>query len=334
MAHQTTINVNGQSVSVTEFDHTAQEIDDAVDMSLGGGVRPNLLDNWYFVGGGTDSGFPINQRGGTSWSTSGYTVDRWNKASGSNSTIQLEADGLTIAATRTGVEILRQIFDSATLNNILGRPITMSVLCENGLFKRTITLPESGSFDIGQTNISGTNIYFNVIGSSTSARFRFFSGGGSVPSTAKIYAAKLELGSGQTLARQDEDGNWQLYEIPDYTHELAKCQRYYYTFRDNSSRGVCFAGAVDGGGGSCFLYMPLGIQMRNTPTVSISRVLIHGAAGRIFDTNNSGDTFSVSETYVSGNGLILRISFSRNIGSADENITVRLVGQTTLSAEL
>lgn len=31
MAHKTEIEINGEKVEVTEFDHTAQEIDDAVD---------------------------------------------------------------------------------------------------------------------------------------------------------------------------------------------------------------------------------------------------------------------------------------------------------------
>ena len=40
-------------------------------------------------------------------------------------------------------------------------------------------------------------------------------------------AAKLELGSQQTLAHQDADGNWLLNESPDYGEQLARCQRYF-----------------------------------------------------------------------------------------------------------
>ena len=47
-----------------------------------------------------------------------------------------------------------------------------------------------------------------------------------VDSSITILAAKLELGDHQTLAYQDEEGNWQLFETPDYGEELAKCQRY------------------------------------------------------------------------------------------------------------
>ena len=40
------------------------------------------------------------------------------------------------------------------------------------------------------------------------------------------FAAKLELGSQQTLAHQ-ENGVWVLNEIPDYGEQLRRCQRYF-----------------------------------------------------------------------------------------------------------
>lgn len=44
--------------------------------------------------------------------------------------------------------------------------------------------------------------------------------------TFTVKAVKLELGSQQTLAHQDADGNWVLNEIPDYGEQLRRCQRY------------------------------------------------------------------------------------------------------------
>lgn len=66
--------------------------------ALGAGVRPNELDNAYFVGGGTDWGvFPVNQRGvsGTI-STPGYFIDRWKLVTG---TVQITAAGLVLNGT-------------------------------------------------------------------------------------------------------------------------------------------------------------------------------------------------------------------------------------------
>ena len=62
--------------------------------------RPNLLDNWYFVGGGSQQGggqFPINQRGQTSYAygyLGGYTVDRWKCQTGG--TVTVASDGVVI----------------------------------------------------------------------------------------------------------------------------------------------------------------------------------------------------------------------------------------------
>ena len=58
----------------------------------------NLLDNAYFVGGGSQLGdgvFPINQRGLTSYTSAGFVFDRWFKSGGVTAT--LDAGGLTIA---------------------------------------------------------------------------------------------------------------------------------------------------------------------------------------------------------------------------------------------
>lgn len=43
MAHKTEIEINGEKVEVTEFDHTAQEIDDAVDTINNGGAGSAVL---------------------------------------------------------------------------------------------------------------------------------------------------------------------------------------------------------------------------------------------------------------------------------------------------
>ena len=57
-----------------------------------------------------------------------------------------------------------------------------------------------------------------------------------------IKAVKLALGSQQTLAHQDADGNWVLNEIPDYGEQLARCQRYFQLY---SSADLRPAKAVD-----------------------------------------------------------------------------------------
>ena len=63
-------------------------------------VNRNLLDNWYFVSGGSQLGdgvFPINQRGQTVYSgTNIYTIDRW-RTTGAQKSIEVSSDGLSLA---------------------------------------------------------------------------------------------------------------------------------------------------------------------------------------------------------------------------------------------
>lgn len=63
-----------------------------------GGSNRNLLDNAYFVGGGSQLGgetFPINQRGQTSYSGTGNTIDRW-KCNDPVGVLSLSASGMSI----------------------------------------------------------------------------------------------------------------------------------------------------------------------------------------------------------------------------------------------
>ena len=82
-----------------------------------------------------------------------------------------------------------------------------------------------------------------------------------------LIAAKLELGSQQTLAHQDADGNWVLNEIPDYGEQLARCQRY---ARFGHIRAV-FSQIT----GNARMYVPLSsIQppMRTAPSVTYTNI--------------------------------------------------------------
>lgn len=85
----------------------------------------------------------------------------------------------------------------------------------------------------------------------------------------KLVAVKLEMGSQQTLAHQ-EDGVWVLDEIPDYGEELTKCMRYLQiisTPYDTSGNGVAIGYAnntVD-----LWVPIPLAMPMRISPTPTI-----------------------------------------------------------------
>ena len=78
-----------------------------------------------------------------------------------------------------------------------------------------------------------------------------------------IIAAKLELGDRQTLAHQNDSGNWVLNDPPpNKALELAKCQRYQVVLN-----GYTRAYAVFGGPSSVSCIMPLPTTLRATPTL-------------------------------------------------------------------
>lgn len=257
MAHQTEIVVNGQTVEVTEFDHTAQEIDDMCDgleaalpgngglpiaqggtgattpqaalNALGAGVRPNLLDNAIFIGGGSQQGggqLPINQRGQTSYSGVGtYCIDRWYRGYTDIAVLTLH-DGYIEMVGDTNAELIQR------LNNLyLGQTLTASVLLQDGtLFSATGTMPEAYSGGYVNTDIYNTipntgGAALNLSYYENCLRFIIICPSGS---NVEVVAAKLEIGDTQTLAYQDETGDWHLLPQPDsdYATQLAKCQRY------------------------------------------------------------------------------------------------------------
>lgn len=86
----------------------------------------------------------------------------------------------------------------------------------------------------------------------------------------KLVAVKLELGTEQTLAHQ-ENGVWVLNEIPDYGEELTKCMRYLQiisTPYDTSGNGVAIGYANNTA--DLWVPIPLAVPMRISPTATIS----------------------------------------------------------------
>ena len=183
--------------------------------NLGAKPNENLLDNWYFVGGGTVGNFPINQRGKASYNVEySYTFDRWLSSAVSTYPVTIEVDGVVAEGG------IRQIHEDWQEASWAGKTMTASVLLESGLSTFTFTYPDS-------TNRAGVGSSDGVI---VIGRVQNYGWNkptfGIFPDETKIIAAKLEFGAKQTLARRTAT-SWQLLEIPDYTVELAKCQQYF-----------------------------------------------------------------------------------------------------------
>ena len=182
--------------------------------------NPNLLDNWYF-------GNPINQRGQTSYTGTGYGIDRWKMTGDGNPNLILGDNYITYNG--VGNTNLAQDVEG----KFAGKTLTLSFLLKDPVnCMITIRKPDWNVFsgfairgDSGLYSVTAT-----IPNDYTEDRIRLTlcagASGESVAHSAGIFASKLELGSQQTLAHQ-ENGVWVLNEIPNYGEQLARCQRYF-----------------------------------------------------------------------------------------------------------
>ena len=189
--------------------------------------NPNLLDNWYF-------GNPVNQRGissGTEWGGNKYGLDRWVAFSVG---IYWDSNGYIVFPPRLGNNLIYQRLKKSKF--IVGSKITLSLLTDDGnLFFKTVTYTGNTIYGVfygtifGNSEIAVTDDYVEI-------RIWYTENNAS---EGHLAAAKLELGSTQTLAHQEGD-KWVLNEIPDYGEQLRRCQRYYrrWTGADNKPLGV------------------------------------------------------------------------------------------------
>ena len=82
-----------------------------------------------------------------------------------------------------------------------------------------------------------------------------------------IRAVKLELGTQQTLAHQ-ENGAWGLNEIPDYGVQLRRCQRYCFVWGYGAKKTSCLAVMQCVQPGVLFGLIPTPVTMRNNPVAT------------------------------------------------------------------
>lgn len=224
----------------------------------------NLLDNWYF-------GNPVNQRGKTVYSGAGYGIDRW-KAEAVTPNVTTIKDGYIELSQNALIE---QILEEPY--SLCEKQVTISALTTTGLYFATATVPSKDELSAITADENIGVKYFAVNGNNTGyaclqhskkhatkVMLRAFDG-----YTVGVIAVKLEIGSQQTLAHQ-ENGVWVPNEIPDYGEELTKCMRYLQiisTPYDTSGNGVAIGYAnntVD-----LWVPIPLAVPMRKSPTPTI-----------------------------------------------------------------
>ena len=179
--------------------------------------NPNLLVNWYF-------GNPVNQRGQNSYTSAGWAIDRWNFSTATGHAV-VSNGYLEIFSPGNYGAYLSQKLETALTKSLAGQVVTASVLAAAGDKALSFNLSKDDvyvdSFTIYPNTVSKKT--FTVPTGATNITWTF---AGNAEGYVRPIAVKLELGSEQTLAHQ-ENGVWVLNEIPKFGDQLAECQRYF-----------------------------------------------------------------------------------------------------------
>lgn len=248
------LEIRGDTIPVSATDPTP--VSEALTAS-GGGVNPNLLDNWYF-------GRPVNQRGQTEYTEVGYTVDRW-KFTTDGGNVAISNGYLDIYSTKQHGSSLRQKIDPELAKALAGKTVTYSVLAADGDTVFSINMNKNDSYADSFTIEPNTVSYKTWTFPTDSTNVEFYFEGNAAGHVRPI-AAKLELGDTQTLAHKEND-KWVLNEIPDFGEQLRRCQRYFVRVGPGGNSpagiGIYRDGNING-------WLPLPVEMRTIPSLSFN----------------------------------------------------------------
>lgn len=197
-------------------------------VAVRGWSNPNLLINWYFAD-------PVNQRGQKTYTNGGYTIDMWFVAQRDYRTsVTVDKDGVTFKIIQKGTN-LNGAFIYQRRSSIKAGTYTFSVLVSevNGSSFMGIdrNVAPWGALSQEIPLKEGLNTVTFTVANDEGAIGIFLAKRVLDIASFKFVAAKLELGTHQTLAHQDAAGKWVLNDPPpDKALELLKCQRYYQVF--------------------------------------------------------------------------------------------------------
>ena len=196
----------------------------------------NLLHNSYFMGGGSQQGgkqFPINSRGLTSYTAgSSFSIDGWALAgSPNNSSLDIVSDGIIVTHPNTsGTYSIYHYIDD--YEQYIGKTLTISFMgemlegsnCDIVVWYHPFSADWRGDYVTTGFSDGLKSLTFTVPNDATGLAIIIASNGANQPYKVKLKAAKLELGSVQTLAHKINN-TWVLNDAhPDFALELAKCQ--------------------------------------------------------------------------------------------------------------
>lgn len=259
------LEIRGDTIPVSATDPTP--ISEALTTS-GGGINPNLLDNWFF-------GRPVNQRGQVEYTGSNiYCIDRFICYS---LNVNISNSCLKLSSAEYWYSRIGQKIEPNLLNALSGKQVIMTALLKSAkagqvkisLYDSTDNISsdtEKIETTTGDVQLVTTTFTIPPSYSNHKVEALFYSDYLKNGQETELYALKLELGDTQTLAHQDSSGNWILNEIPDFGEQLRRCQ-WYHREIERSNYGT-FAFGMSTSATEIDFLIPLNPPMRVAPSVS------------------------------------------------------------------
>ena len=258
--------------------------------------NPNLLDNPWFT---------VNQRGQSSYSGMGYTVDRWRTST--NGIVTINTDGSITQATSTGTANV--YFENAYLWDrelYGGKTYTASIKygddsIESTTFIFPTAVQTTASVLLGtafNSNGDGLRVYSKADSLGYTLLVQVITNSGS---SVTFKAVKLEVGSVSTLKND---------VAPNYQQELAKCQRYYQRYYGNNYQ---FSMGIAGSTGSLSVPFNLVVPMQSKPSISYSAIPIYGTSS--MSSGTSATSIVVNNWYANTNIIELLLGGSYTVGT-------------------
>lgn len=286
------VTLTGENIAVSTADSTP--ISGAVKYR----TNPNLLDNWYF-------GRPVNQRGQTEYTAGGaYTLDRWWAQY--DTTLSIVDGGIKIG----GKWDVQQYFE----NTLPNATYTLSLLYKDRTGSDPLRLIAGNRTDgdIAQTESKDASGILSVTFSTATSNKVYFGFAGSVDNSATIIAAKLELGSTQTLAHK-ENGVWVLNEIPDFGEQLRRCQRYCVDVTSSLIFNSMYGGTLFSTG--CDFFVPIPVTLRESGSVPV--VICNPSEWQVavVAANEYFTPTSIRVSQIASGAVSLRCLFSHSLSS-------------------
>ncbi len=253
---------------ITLINNMADLVDAAMTKAYQGKAAANLLDNSDFTQ-------PINQRGKTTYSGAGYTIDRWYQSNAYASTTI--GDKYVLFKAAGGTAYPRQyIMPNA---GMYGKTYTAAV-CTNGGFVTAVSGVLTEDTVASETTIASATVADGVTLRMTKT-------------PSGMLSVRLDIADGYNIALRWAamyEGSYTKDSLPSYKYkgyaaELLECQRYCVVI----SRYACFPCAVcSTNSAQTSVITPT--RMRVTPSLESGTLLILSGNG----ASQSGFTFAVA----------------------------------------